>query len=302
MSTVLSRREFLSLAAGASAMALAGCSSPSAQSRREPFKISLAEWSFHRALFAGKTMTHLDFPVVARRDFDIGAVEYVNQFFKDKARDTAYLDELKRRCDGEGVRSVLIMCDGEGELGDVDTAKRKQAAENHYRWVDAARYLGCHSIRVNAATGNVGSFEEQQKRAADGLHQLCSYAAGLKLNVIVENHGELSSNGQWLVGVMKLIGLPNCGTLPDFGNFYDYDRYQGVREMMPYARGVSAKSNDFDADGNEIHTDYPRMLKIVLDAGYHGYLGIEYEGERLPEAEGVRKTKALLERIRSQSS
>ncbi len=261
------------------------------------FKISLAEWSFHRAISEQKTMVHLDFPVVARRQFGIGAVEYVNQFWKDKARDSAYLKELNRRCNGEGVRSVLIMCDDEGDLGDVDSEKRRQAATNHHQWVDAAKYLGCHSIRVNAATGGIGSYEEQQKRAADGLHQLCLYGATQGLNVIVENHGELSSNGKWLTGVMQKVGLPNCGTLPDFGNFYDYDRYQGVQEMMPYARGVSAKSHDFDAAGNETHTDYRRMLRIVLDAGYHGHLGIEYEGSVTPEPEGVRLTLALLKRV-----
>lgn len=243
-------------------------------------------------------MTNLDFPLVARRDYGIDVVEYVNQFFKDKARDSRYLRELLSRCDGEGVRSGLIMCDDEGDLGDPDPARRRQAAANHHPWVDAAKYLGCHSIRVNAATGGVGSFEEQQKRVVDGLRQLCLYGLQVGMNILVENHGELSSNGKWLTGVMHQVGLPNCGTLPDFGNFEDYDRYEGVREMMPFARGVSAKSHDFDSEGNETHTDYRKMLKIVLNAGYHGYLGIEYEGPRTSEPEGVLRTKHLLERIR----
>ena len=239
---------------------------------------------------------------MARRNFGIGAVEYVNQFFKDKARDMAYLGELKRRCEGEGVRSVLIMCDDEGSLGDPDSAKRAQAVVNHHQWVDAARFLGCHSIRVNAETEGTGSFEEQQKRAADGLGKLADYGATQGIGVIVENHGGLSSNGRWLSGVMRLVDRRNCGTLPDFGNFYDYDRYLGVQEMMPFAKGVSAKSHDFDASGNETHTDYRRMLKIVLDAGYHGHLGIEYEGEMLGEAEGVARTLRLLERVRAEMS
>ena len=197
--------------------------------------------------------------------------------------------------------SVLIMSDGEGNLGDPDEAKRKQAVENHYQWVEAAKYLGCHSIRVNAHSE--GSREEQAKLAADGLRQLSEFGAPHKINVIVENHGGLSSDGAWLAGVMKAVDLPNCGTLPDFGNFHEYDRYKGIEELMPFAKGVSAKSHDFDADGNETKTDYLKMMKIVLDAGYHGYVGIEWEGEKpADEREGVMLTKRLLERVREELS
>lgn len=260
------------------------------------FEISLAEWSLHRTLGEGK-MTNLDFPVVARRDYGIDAIEYVNQFFKDKATDTAYLKDLKDRCRSEGVKSVLIMCDGEGGMGDPDAAKRTQAVENHKKWVDAAKYLGCHSIRVNAYSQ--GTPEEQAKLCADGLARLGEYAAKARMNVIVENHGGLSSNGAWLVGVMKAVKMKNVGTLPDFGNFYEYDRYQGVTDMMPFAKGVSAKSHDFGEDGSETKTDYARMLEIVKKAGYRGRIGIEYEGGRLSEPDGIRATKALLERYRS---
>ncbi|BBM70065.1 sugar phosphate isomerase/epimerase family protein [Rhodothermus marinus] len=266
------------------------------------FRISLAEWSLHRAIFGGK-LDALDFPVVARREFGIEAVEYVNQFFFDRARDRAYLGELKRRAEGEGVRSLLIMCDREGRLGDPDPARRRQAVENHYKWVEAARFLGCHSIRVNAASE--GSYEEQQKLAADGLRQLVEFAAEHELDVLVENHGGLSSNGAWLAGVIRMVDHPRCGTLPDFGNWRVdaetwYDPYQGLAELMPFAKGVSAKSYDFDAEGNETRLDYVRLLRIVRDAGYRGYIGIEYEGDRLDEMEGVRATKALLERVRAQ--
>lgn len=306
------RRQFLQSAAalvGGSALAsLTGCSTLRGGPRK-PFDISLAEWSFHKAIRDQKTMTNLDFPVRARRDFGIGAVEYVNQMFMDKAQDWNYLAELKVRCEGEGVRSLLIMCDREGNLGDADPSKRSQAVTNHHKWAEAAKFLGCHSIRVNAATGNTGSFEEQQKRAADGLNQLSEYCAPLKLNVIVENHGGLSSHGAWLAGVMKMVNRKNCGTLPDFGNFYidrakgeEYDRYQGTAELMPFAKGVSAKSHDFDANGNETHTDYRRMMKIVLAAGYRGYVGIEYEGSKLSEADGIRATQVLLERVRAELS
>lgn len=280
-----------------------------AAEKKPAFTISLAEWSFHKAILQDKTMTHLDFPVRAKRDFGIDAVEFVNQMFFDKATDAAYLGELKKICDGEGVKGVLIMCDREGSLGDPDTAKREQAVSNHHKWADAAKTLGCHSIRVNAATGNVGSFEDQQQRAADGLRKLSEYCAKLELGCIVENHGGLSSHGKWLAGVMKLVGLPNCGTLPDFGNFVidkktgeEYDRYQGVQELMPFAKGVSAKSHDFDAAGNETSIDYIRMMKLVLAAGYHGRVGIEYEGKTLSEPDGIRATLKLLERVRAELS
>jgi L-ribulose-5-phosphate 3-epimerase len=266
------------------------------------FKISLAEWSFHRALF-DKKMDNLDFPARTKNDFGIDCVEYVNQFFMDKAKDTAYLTELKKRCDDLGVRSGLIMCDNEGDLGDPDEDKRSKAVENHYKWVEAAKFLGCHSIRVNARFS--GSFEEQMERAVDGLRRLAEFGAQHDMNVIVENHGGLSSNGKWLAGVMNRVAMKNCGTLPDFGNFRvsqteEYDRYQGTQELMPFAKGVSAKSHAFDDQGNETQIDYPRIMRIVVDAGYHGYVGIEYEGDKHSEDDGVRLTKKLLERVRDQ--
>jgi sugar phosphate isomerase/epimerase len=268
------------------------------------FEISLAEWSFHRALFSG-AMTHLDFITRARRDFDLDGVEYVNQFFMDKARDLGYLREMKSRAEGEGVRSVLIMCDSEGDLGNPEESERARAVENHRKWVEAAKTLGCHSVRVNARSNPDLSYEEQEKLAADGLLRLCEIADPHGIGVLVENHGGLSSNGAWLSAVMKRVGHPRIGTLPDFGNFRLretpeewYDRYQGVRELMPFARAVSAKSHDFDGNGEETTTDFLKMMRIVVDAGYRGFVGIEYEGERLSEPEGVEKTKALLLRVR----
>jgi len=266
------------------------------------FNISLAEWSLNRALF-GKKMTNLDFPVVARKDYGIDVVEYVNQFFMDKAEDQTYLAELKKRCDDNGVKSGLIMCDREGALGDADAAARTKAVENHYKWVTAAAYLGCHSIRVNAQSS--GTFGSQADFAIDGLRRLSEFGAQHGLNVIVENHGGLSSNGKWLTAVIDQVGLPNCGTLPDFGNFNiaqgkAYDRYTGVRELMPFAKGVSAKSYAFDAQGNETTIDYLRIMRIVKDAGYRGYVGVEFEGRNMEEADGIRATKKLLERVREQ--
>ena len=266
------------------------------------FEISLAEWSLHRALRA-KTLDHLDFPKKAR-SFGIDAVEYVNSFWKDKARDAQYVGDLKKRCDGEGVKSVLIMCDGEGALGDANEAARGKAVENHVPWIEAAKALGCHAIRVNAASS--GTFEEQQKLAADGLHRLCEHGDKHGIDVIVENHGGLSSNGKWLAGTLKLADHKRCGSLPDFGNFRvsdkeEYDRYQGIDELMPFARGVSAKSHDFDGKGEETHTDYRRMLDIVvIKHGWRGRIGIEYEGDKLGEDDGIAATKKLLLAVREE--
>jgi L-ribulose-5-phosphate 3-epimerase len=301
MIQVIDRREFIKQAAqtGAAVGLTAMATDTLRAAPKQLFRISLAQWSLHKALFA-KQLDNLDFAKTAKQDFGISAIEYVNQFFKDKAKDTAYLKEMLKRTKDLGVENRLIMCDGEGNLGDPDAAKRQQAVENHYKWVEAAKFLGCKIIRVNAASR--GSFEEQQKLAADGLRKLTEYGAKLKIAVIVENHGGLSSNGQWLTGVMKLVNHPMCGTLPDFGNFRvsrdeEYDRYKGVAEMMPYAKAVSAKSHDFDEQGNETHTDYRKMAKIVLDAGYHSFFGIEYEGDKLSEPDGILATKKLLERV-----
>lgn len=271
------------------------------------FTISLAEWSLHRAL-QGNKMTNLDFPRIAKETFGINAIEYVNSFFKLKAKDEAYLKDLKTRCDDLGVKSVLIMCDGEGALGDPDAAKRTQAVENHYKWVDAAAFLGCHSIRVNAQSK--GTYDEQMSLAADGLRRLCEFADPKGINVIVENHGGLSSNGAWLSATIAKVGHARAGILPDFGNYQNasddkgvakpYDRYTGVEENMPYAKGVSAKSHEFDDQGNEIHTDYRKMMKIVLAAGYHGKVGVEYEGSKHSEDDGIKLTKSLLEKIRAE--
>lgn len=273
------------------------------------FKISLAQWSLNKTLFAGD-LDNLDFAAKARKDFGIEAVEYVNAFFKDKATDAAYLAEMNKRAADNGVQNLLIMVDGEGGLGVIDSAERQKAVENHYKWVDAAKVLGCHSIRVNAF--GVGAAEEVAKAAVDGLVKLAEYGTGVGINVLVENHGGYSSNGQWLSGVMAQINMPNCGTLPDFGNFCvrrtdgtewggecaeHYDRYKGVTELMPFAKAVSAKSHDFDEQGTETNTDYLRMMQIVKEAGYRGFVGIEYEGQGLSEDEGIRATKNLLEKV-----
>ena len=265
-----------------------------------PFKISLAEWSLHRALHS-KKIDHLDFISLTKTEFGLDAVEYVNSFFFDKAQDQKYLNEMKTRADDHDVKSLLIMCDNEGNLGDPDENKRNQAVENHYKWAEAAKFLGCHSIRVNARSE--GSWDDQIELAADGLRRLNEFGDSIGINTIVENHGGLSSNGKWLSAVMERVDHSRVGTLPDFGNFRIqgdewYDRYQGMKELMPYAKAVSAKSHEFDKKGNETGSDFYRIMNIVLDAGYKGYVGIEYEGNVHTEMEGIRLTNDLLKKIR----
>lgn len=288
-----------------------------------PFRISLAQWSLHRGFFgtlpAGVDRVELlrtdpdsalrgiahpvNFPVIARRDYGIDGVEYVNTFMYGHADDDSYLAELNLRAAGEGITNVLIMCDLEGNLGDPDPDKRTAAIANHVKWLRAAARLGCHAIRVNADSD--GSADEQERLCADGLHRLAEQAAPFGLEVLVENHGGLSSRASWLVRMLRRADHPLLGTLPDFGNFTvsaseSYDPYLGVREMMPLAKAVSAKSHRFAADGDESQVDFRRMMALVLDAGYHSWVGIEYEGVDLTEPAGIRATKALLERIRNE--
>jgi L-ribulose-5-phosphate 3-epimerase len=301
MIQIIDRRDFIKQSAatiGAAAMTV-GAGEPLVAATKQLFKISLAQWSLHRTL-RKKELDNLDFVKTARFDFGIGAVEYVNQFFMDKAKDRTYLGEMLKRARDNGIENRLIMCDGEGALGDPNEAKRLLAVENHYKWIEAAKYLGCKMIRVNAQSQ--GDYNEQMKLAADGLRRLTEFGAKAKIAVVVENHGGLSSNGQWLAGVMKMVNHRMCGTLPDFGNFRvskdeEYDRYKGVAELMPFAKAVSAKSHDFNELGEETHTDYRKMMKIVLDAKYNGFVGIEYEGSNMSEQEGIRATKRLLERV-----
>lgn len=316
----MNRRSFLktsTLTAAAATLPLANTQAMSHQSK-PLFKISLAQWSLNKRFFKREghiPLDHLDFAKTAR-SFGIDGIEYVNQFFFEKARDQAYLKEMIIRADGEGVKSLLIMVDREGLLGDPDEKKRHQTVENHLRWLDAAATLGCHSIRVNA--GSKGSFKEQQKLAADGLRKLSEAGDKIGINVIVENHGGYSSHGKWLAGVMNMVDHDRCGTLPDFGNFLInketqewYDIYQGMEDLMPYAKAVSAKAYDWavsdDANVSVIQradrkgeVDFKRVLEIVLKHGYNGYVGIEYEGSYQSEMQGIAMTKAVLDRLQSE--
>jgi len=288
------------------------------------FEISLAQWSLHKTYFGaapdwaefGRLLMEdpdallqgdidpFDFPKVAA-GYGINCIELVNTFYFSKANDMEYWAKFKANCEEAGVTVGLIMCDALGNLGDSNPEARMAAVDNHKPWVDVAAFLGAKTIRVNAA--GEGTAEEVGANAVDGLSKLGEYGASKGIQVVVENHGGYSSDGKWLSGVMAKVGMDNVGTLPDFGNFClvhgadgcaeEYDRYLGMEEIMPYAKGVSAKSNVFDAEGNEANMDYLRIMKIVKAAGFKGYVGIEYEGAELSEDEGIKATKALLEKV-----
>ena len=280
----------------------------------EPFfKLSLAQWSLNKPIFAGE-LDPIDFAEKAN-EMGFEGIEYVSSFYGQRISEAnnpeeamqKVLDTLKAKSEEFDVENVLIMVDGEGELASPNQAEREKAVENHKKWVDAANFLGAHSIRVNLFGSEEP--EEWKASAAKGLKALSEYAAGKNVNVLVENHGYLSSNAALLVEVIEDVNMENCGTLPDFGNFClkrqggerweakcveEYPKYQGIEEMMPHAKAVSAKSYDFNDEGEETSLDYERILKIVQDAGYTGFIGVEYEGENLSPEEGIKATKELL--------
>jgi len=272
-------------------------------------KISLAQWSLNRAFFA-KKIDPIDFANIAIKEYAIKAIEFVSQFYIDHAKEDSFWIAMKERSYNVDVENLLIMVDDEGDLGNTNDAKRKTAVENHYKWVHAAKLSGCHSIRVNAF--GEGTKEAVRTALIDGMGQLATYAAKENINIIIENHGLFSSDGKFITSIMKEVNMPNFGTLPDFGNWCTnakwgstqknkcdevYDRYQGVKDFLPYAKGVSAKSYNFNKKGEDTIIDYQKMLKIVKDSDYDGYIGIEYEGEDLGESEGIRITKALMEKV-----
>ncbi|MBP2834020.1 sugar phosphate isomerase/epimerase [Aquimarina sp. U1-2] len=284
-----------------------------AEKNKPFFKLSLAQWSLHRTIASGE-MSPLDFAQKAK-ELGFEGLEYVNHLYSDELKKNAdpekamqiLLQNLKEKSQEHNVQNLIIMVDGEGDLATTDVEERDQAVENHKRWVDAAQFLGCHSIRVNLFGTNDPKF--WINAAVDGLSKLSKYAAKKNVNVIVENHGYLSSNAKLLIEVIQKVNQPNCGTLPDFGNFClqrekdarwdakcikEYPKYQGVEEMMPYAKAVSAKSYDFTSEGTETTIDYKKMLDIVKNSGYKGFIGVEYEGSRLNEIEGIIATRDLL--------
>lgn len=306
-----SRRTFIKK----SAFATAAISMPSlyafnCKSENSMPKISLAQWSLNRAFF-GKTLDPNKFASIAINDYDISAVEYVNQFYIDSSSNEKFWLEMKTRASDVGVESLIMMVDEEEKLGDKNSLKRLKAVEDHYKWVHAAKILGCHSIRVNAF--GEGSPDELEASLIDGLGRLTEYAAKEEIHVIIENHGLHTSNTSFMTGIIKAINNPYLGTLPDFGNWClnaewgstqivknctnSYPPEEGIAEFLPFAKGVSAKSYAFDNEGFDTVIDYPKLLQLVKDANYNGHIGIEFEGENMTEPEGIKATKALIEKV-----
>ena len=278
------------------------------------FKISLAEWSLHRTIRAGE-MDHLDFPSIAKNKYGISAVEYVNGLFggtkmdfKEAAKSSTYLNELLKRSKDAGVFNHLLMVDDEGSLSIPEDIERLKAVDDHKKWIEAAKFLGCITVRVNLHGD--GAPDAKKIASIDSLSRLGEFAKTMQINIVAENHGHESSNGVWVADIMRQVNRPNVGTLPDFGNWClsddwgntqgeckdYYDRYQGVKEVLPFAKGVSAKTYDFDSKGEQPKMDYKKLIGLVKDSGFKGYIGIEFEGNNQTEDEGIRKTKLLLEK------
>lgn len=259
------------------------------------FQLAVSQFSF-ASQFWTQQLKPLDFPAKSK-ELGITGLDYCSMFFADKAKDQQFLSQLKQRSADAGTYNLRIMVDGEGVLGDLNEATRTKAIENHYKWIDAAATLGCPMIRVNVE--GEGKPEDVATAAVDSLGRLIGYGSRQHIDVIVENHVGISCNGAWLAGVMKQLNSPHCGTLADFGNFCinrtkpetmdiagymktkcleEYDRYKGITELMPFAKGVHAKTHLFTADGNDQETDFNRMFKIIKGSGFTGWVSIEYEG------------------------
>ncbi|MBK7930902.1 MAG: sugar phosphate isomerase/epimerase [Bryobacterales bacterium] len=295
---MMNRRHFLTAPALAPAAALLSQSQAAAQSRK--FKISLAQWSIHKAI-QSRMVSNLDFPRIAREQFGIEGLEFVNALWE--APTEGYVSRLKRNMRETGTQCVLIMCDNEGFMGAVDKAERLRAADNHRKWIDITAELGGHAIRTNMYPGQKqpatpAEIDTFLGHCAESFARLCEYAKTRNINVIIENHGGVSSNPDVVVALMKKAGLANLGTLPDFGNFpKEVDKYDAVQKLMPFAKGVSMKCFDFTPAADETTIDMARMMKIVAAAGYTGWVGIEYEGRRLTEFEGIQAAKRCLEKL-----
>ena len=296
MSSV-TRREFIGSTIAAGALAGAGNMSlpgkAAAADRPTKDDISLAAWSLVREFREGK-WKNLDLPRICREDFGINGLEFVNSFFELPTE--RYLNQLKKNAAEHGVTLVLIMVDGEGNMSAMEKKERMQAALNHRKWVDIAASLGCHAIRCNVGGPSKDYDQDTMKRAADSFGNLVEYASQYPLNVILENHGGASSNPDMMIGLMKAINSPNFGTLPDFGNIYEFDRYESIRKLVAYAKGISVKTK-FKPNGTHPDYDLEKLLKICMEEGYHGFYGIEQESPDANSWQAVRWSKAVIDRV-----
>ncbi len=269
-----------------------------AANENRKIRISLGQWSLHKAM-GRRLISNLDFPRVAREQFGIEGLEFVNFLWEAPTSD--YVQRVKRAMSSTATKAVLIMCDGEGLMAHSVKEKRLQAAASHYKWVDIAAELGAHAIRANLRSEKEpktpAEVDAVVNYAAESFRKLAEYGASRKINVLIENHGGVSSDPVAMARVMKAVKLPNFGMLPDFGNFAkEADRYDAVAKFMPYAKGVTFKCVDFK-DGKETTMDMDRLMKSVLDSGYRGWVGIEFDGDRLTEYEGILSARNYLERF-----
>lgn len=265
-----------------------------ADQRGAGLKLSLAAWSMHRMFFA-REIDQLGMVALAA-ELGFPALELVNTFFPSPQ--LAYLRRLRQAADEAGVAIPLIMCDGEGDMASPDPAERGLAVRMHQKWIDVAALLGCHAIRANVRGSEPSEPDAGLERAAESFAALCDAAAEQGLNVLIENHWGLSSQPAWLMELQRRVDRSNFGTLPDFGNFpEEVDRYDAIEQMLPRAKAVSAKCYDFDAAGDETRIDFARIVELVKRSGYQGYVGVEYEGKRLDERDGILAGKRLVERL-----
>ena len=312
----MKRKEFIKLAS-TGALGISSLGYLSCESQKEIFfKLSLAQWSLNKAIRGGEMSPYL----FAEKSKNLGftGLEYVNQLYDDvmKSEDKSssiknFILKNNQLASDNGMDNVLIMIDEEGDLAGEDEEQRLKSIDNHKLWIDTAAEMNCTSVRLNLYGSK--DIETWKALSIESLTKLGEHAKGTGLNVIVENHGRITSNIPELMNAINGVNMDNVGTLPDFGNFcmadegygsvFDgtcetvYDFYKGVKEMMPKAFAVSAKSNDFDENGDEKTIDYTKMLKIVKSFGYTGYIGVEYEGERLSEVEGIKATRDLLIKV-----
>jgi L-ribulose-5-phosphate 3-epimerase len=286
------RREFLRLSASTLAAAALCRAGVGQEEERRTFQLSLSERSLTRRIMSGE-LDHLDFARVASREFDIKAVDYASRFFKERVDDESYLTDMNKRAADQGVRRILLLVDDEGPLAAKNNKTRAEAVRNHRRWIDAALALGCRGICVQVHGED--SPKEQTPRAVETLSQLAEYGTKQKINVLVANDAGAAANPAWLLEVIKQVDSSRCAAFPLFNGFGGRDPYEGMAQLMSTAKGVCATARDFNGEGNETNTDFPRMVKIVLESGYRGYVSLEYQGEDLDELEGIRATQALLQ-------
>jgi len=295
-------------------------------------KISLQVYSFAPLMMAGK-FDLKDFPEMVRNTYQLDGAEYWSIAFTGRENNEAFLKELKQKSDDNGVNNTIILVDDINiltmesgpSLASLSSEERSRAIDFHKIWVDTAAKIDCHSIRINLKS-NDGTAEEVQEVCSESISKLIEYSSQSNISVVLENHGGLTGNGKWLSGLIKNINNEFVGSLPDFGDFnfcqtrgdlnfanvdreceMKYDKYLGVEELIPYAKGISAKSHDFDKNGSETKTDYKRMMEIIKNSDFSGYISIEYEGAMLSmllnrdsylsSHDGILATKSLLEKL-----